>query len=415
MTNVLQSNKNMVLNTYVWRAQQRNKRRNINLTQGVLRMLGGKWTYEQYSSYADRAWREAHESKDVALTLLKKYAAAAAKIAKEGVKLAKTQIRKRLDELAQSQYAAAAAAAAAAPADGHDVFEAGDVAEYAASEDETASAVPDSPSSSSPSSIRTSDSAAHDSAAVASYHFAAPSAPSAASSAAALAAVSTFQYGAGAALAASSSVLAPTPGTVFPPSFDPSAAAAPSAPAATNVDFYSSSSASASLVSPPALLVGSPAGGSPITINRVYSLRSRDLVKYATLESDTFVCVRDLPAAGPAVQVTIVEIAKPSESTTLPIQAASVIMHPAAKVIAYMTRTFCSLFPTLVLYNIETKSKMKAHNMPEPVVFWKWISPSIIALVTANAVFHWTFSGVKDKFSTLAAAKQVGGGLAFPV
>ena len=54
------------------------------------------------------------------------------------------------------------------------------------------------------------------------------------------------------------------------------AAAAPSAPAATNVDFYSSGSASASLVSPPALLVGSPAGGSPITINRVYSLRSRD-------------------------------------------------------------------------------------------------------------------------------------------
>jgi hypothetical protein len=48
---------------------------------------------------------ETHESKDVALTLLEKYANKAAKKAKEGVPRAKTFIRRRLDQLSQLQYA----------------------------------------------------------------------------------------------------------------------------------------------------------------------------------------------------------------------------------------------------------------------------------------------------------------------
>jgi clathrin heavy chain len=155
----------------------------------------------------------------------------------------------------------------------------------------------------------------------------------------------------------------------------------------------------------------------PITLKPVFDLVSMGVnpqfIKFdcTTLESDKFVCVRDLNAAGSSVQVTIVEIAKPSKSITLPIQAASAIMHPAAKVIAYMTWAFG--FPTLVLYNIETKSKMKNRSMPERVLFWKWISPSIIALVTANAVFHWTMDGdsaptkVFDRHASLAACQII--------
>lgn len=39
------------------------------------------------------------------------------------------------------------------------------------------------------------------------------------------------------------------------------------------------------------------------------------------------------------------------------------------------------------------KSKMKAHIMQDDVVFWKWISPNTLALVTETSVFHWSMEG----------------------
>jgi clathrin heavy chain len=48
---------------------------------------------------------------------------------------------------------------------------------------------------------------------------------------------------------------------------------------------------------------------------------------------------------------------------------------------------------TLQIFNIEMKSKMKAHTINEDVVFWKWINVNTIALVTETAVFHWSMEG----------------------
>ncbi|CAG2169329.1 unnamed protein product, partial [Oppiella nova] len=48
---------------------------------------------------------------------------------------------------------------------------------------------------------------------------------------------------------------------------------------------------------------------------------------------------------------------------------------------------------TLQIFNIEMKSKMKAHTINEDVVFWKWINVNAIALVTETAVFHWSMEG----------------------
>lgn len=45
------------------------------------------------------------------------------------------------------------------------------------------------------------------------------------------------------------------------------------------------------------------------------------------------------------------------------------------------------------IFNIEMKSKMKAHIMQDDVVFWKWISPNTLALVTETSVFHWSMEG----------------------
>ena len=51
---------------------------------------------------------------------------------------------------------------------------------------------------------------------------------------------------------------------------------------------------------------------------------------------------------------------------------------------------------TLQIFNIEMKSKMKAHNMTEEVQFWKWISINTVALVTDAACYHWSMEGNKN-------------------
>lgn len=48
---------------------------------------------------------------------------------------------------------------------------------------------------------------------------------------------------------------------------------------------------------------------------------------------------------------------------------------------------------TLQIFNIEMKSKMKAHVMTEDVVFWKWISINTLALVTETTIYHWSMEG----------------------
>ena len=48
----------------------------------------------------------------------------------------------------------------------------------------------------------------------------------------------------------------------------------------------------------------------------------------------------------------------------------------------------------LQIFNIEMKSKMKAHTMTDDVIFWKWVTLNTIALVTETSVYHWSMEGV---------------------
>ena len=48
---------------------------------------------------------------------------------------------------------------------------------------------------------------------------------------------------------------------------------------------------------------------------------------------------------------------------------------------------------------MELKAKMKQHNMTEDVVFWKWLTPNLVGLVTDAAVYHWTIEGDRNLVS----------------
>ncbi|KAH9603857.1 hypothetical protein KSS87_005977 [Heliosperma pusillum] len=47
----------------------------------------------------------------------------------------------------------------------------------------------------------------------------------------------------------------------------------------------------------------------------------------------------------------------------------------------------------LQIFNIDAKAKIKYHQKPEIVVFWKWITPKILGLVTQSSVYHWSIEG----------------------
>ncbi|KAK5638580.1 hypothetical protein RI129_012875 [Pyrocoelia pectoralis] len=110
-----------------------------------------------------------------------------------------------------------------------------------------------------------------------------------------------------------------------------------------------------------------------------------------TMESDKFICVRE--KVGDTSQVVIIDMADSSNPIRRPITAESAIMNPASKVIALKGKAGIEAQKTLQIFNIEMKSKMKAHTMTEDVVFWKWISLNTLALVTEASVFHWSMEG----------------------
>ena len=86
-------------------------------------------------------------------------------------------------------------------------------------------------------------------------------------------------------------------------------------------------------------------------------------------------------------QVTMVDLQNGAQVTRRPIQAEAAIMNPSQNVLALRQGT------TLQIFNLDAKAKVSSHNMPEPIVFWKWTSITILALVTATSVFHWDISG----------------------
>jgi clathrin heavy chain len=106
-------------------------------------------------------------------------------------------------------------------------------------------------------------------------------------------------------------------------------------------------------------------------------------------------------------QVTMVDLQNGAQVTRRPMQAEAAIMNPTQNILALRSGT------TLQIFNLDTKSKLNSHNMPEPVVFWKWANPTTLALVTGTAVFHWSLEGssppvkVFDRHQSLGPNTQI--------
>ncbi|KAF0717231.1 hypothetical protein AaE_010905, partial [Aphanomyces astaci] len=103
------------------------------------------------------------------------------------------------------------------------------------------------------------------------------------------------------------------------------------------------------------------------------------------MESDKFITVCE--TVNGQANVVIVDMAAGNNVQRRPIAAEAAIMNPLTKVIALRAG------PQLQIFNMELRAKMKTHQMTEAVVFWRWITPNTIGLVTAGAVYHWSIEG----------------------
>jgi clathrin heavy chain len=153
--------------------------------------------------------------------------------------------------------------------------------------------------------------------------------------------------------------------------------------------------------------------GIPIVFQEVLNLTSppvsaaADAVKFGScsMESSKYITVCEPAADG--TQVLTVDLSAGNAPSRQKINAEAAIMHPSTKVIALRSGN------VLQIFNLELRTKMKSHQMSEPVQFWCWISTNQIALVTAGAVYHWSIesdsvpSKVFEKNAALAQGSQI--------
>lgn len=110
-----------------------------------------------------------------------------------------------------------------------------------------------------------------------------------------------------------------------------------------------------------------------------------------TMESEKYICVRE-QATGPdgKAQIVILDLANPSALERRPITADSAIMNPTQNILALKAGQ------QLQIFNIGARQKIKAVQMTDQVVFWKWINNDTIGMVTATSVYHWSLEGTSD-------------------
>ncbi|EFJ17279.1 hypothetical protein SELMODRAFT_115182 [Selaginella moellendorffii] len=148
------------------------------------------------------------------------------------------------------------------------------------------------------------------------------------------------------------------------------------------------------------------ATGAPIVTKEIVSLTGLGIgaqfvgFSFVTMESEKYICVRE---TSPQNSLMIVDLSVPKQPLRRPIAADSALMNPLGKVLALRAQE------QLQVFNLDTKAKLKAYQMNEQIVFWKWITPKIIGLVTQDAVYHWSIEGPPEPVKMFERAANLNG------
>jgi len=147
--------------------------------------------------------------------------------------------------------------------------------------------------------------------------------------------------------------------------------------------------------------------GVPIAFSEVLNLQQLGVpegsIKHGltTMESDKWIVSVEPD------KVSLVDLQNQAQVTRRPIKAEAAVMNPVSNILALRSGKMIQMF------NLDTKTKLKSHDMEAPIVYWKWTGPSNLALVTASSVFHWNIEGSSapakmfDRHPTIGANTQI--------
>lgn len=134
-------------------------------------------------------------------------------------------------------------------------------------------------------------------------------------------------------------------------------------------------------------------GGIPITTNVLANLEELGINSSCfrfgslTLEGDKYVGVKETSVDGGS-QIVVIDTQSKGVNRK-PMKAESALIHPLENILVVRGRheeNGC----TVQIFNLDSKEKLGAFLFPESVVFWRWLTPRILAIVGDKGIYHWT-------------------------
>mmetsp|Transcript_77481 Transcript_77481/g.134401 ORF Transcript_77481/g.134401 Transcript_77481/m.134401 type:complete len:1720 (-) Transcript_77481:143-5302(-) len=139
---------------------------------------------------------------------------------------------------------------------------------------------------------------------------------------------------------------------------------------------------------------GADAQQFPITMGTVMNLADMGIGNqsfrfgHLTMESDRYISVKDTDAAG-ASQVVVIDMHNNNTVNKRPMKAEATLMNPAENIIALKGSQEGQAGHFVQVFNLDSKEKLGVYQSPESIVFWKWLTPRMLALICEKDVYHW--------------------------
>uniref|UniRef100_A0A7S4QZJ1 Clathrin heavy chain n=1 Tax=Alexandrium monilatum TaxID=311494 RepID=A0A7S4QZJ1_9DINO len=107
-----------------------------------------------------------------------------------------------------------------------------------------------------------------------------------------------------------------------------------------------------------------------------------------TMESDKWLSVKDTAADGSS-QVVVIDMHNGNAVSRKPMKAEASLMNPKDNIMALKASAEGQPGHFVQVFNLDTKEKLGVFQASESLVFWRWLSPRMLALVGEKDVYHW--------------------------
>lgn len=152
----------------------------------------------------------------------------------------------------------------------------------------------------------------------------------------------------------------------------------------------------------------------PITVSTVINLADHGINAQSfrfgslTIESDKYISVKDAAADG-AGQVVVIDMHHNNLMTRRPMKAEASLMNPSDNIMALKGLTEGQSGHFVQVFNLDTKDKLGVYQATDMIMFWRWVTPRVLGLVSQKEVLHWN---LEVPNSTPEVVFQRGGKLA---